>query len=137
MAGQATVLALDIHNSTFIFNTQVSHPCISVVSCHSQPSPVAPLALQLFLLAVFSFSLGCPASYSTQLTVKVILTLIISFCMYLARVSKKIRKKKSKQFYSIVQMCFSYYFNVITSSNLILLPLLQLVLKYAQPTQRF
>lgn len=35
--------------------------------------------------------------------------------MYLASlVKQKILKKK--RFYSIVQMCFSYYFNVITSN---------------------
>lgn len=47
--------------------------------------------------------------------------------MYLARMEKK--SEKNLNSYSNVQMCFSYYFNVITSFNL--LPLLQLVLKYA------
>lgn len=43
---------------------------------------------------------------------------------------KKIRKKKTVLF-NCANVFFLTIFNVITSSNLILLPLLQLVLKYA------
>lgn len=48
--------------------------------------------------------------------------------MYLARVWKKNQKKNQNCFIQLCKCVFLTIFNVITSSNLILLPSLQLVL---------
>lgn len=118
---------------TFIFDTQVHRSCISVLF-----TPITPPFLCLSLsprtvsIGRFLFLSGLPRPLINPTNSKGYINVDNQF-LYVSSQSleKKIRKKIKTVLFDCANVFFLTIFNVITSSNLILLPLLQLVLKYA------
>lgn len=104
------------HKYTQIFYRQVTPPAprISVLSftfvTSLSASPLALRTVYIGLFFLFYFLFGLPRPLINPTNSKGYINVDNQFLYVSSQSLEKNQKKKSKRFYSIVQMCFSYYF---------------------------
>lgn len=124
------------HKYTQDISHRLNPPCISVLSFTLITPPPPSLCLSFSPRTVsigrfFSFLFGLPRPLINPTNSKGYINVDNQFLYVSSQSLEKKIRKKIKTFIQLCKCVFLTIFNVITSSNLILLPLLQLVLKYA------